>query len=116
MATGFVSSSLSQDDDFVFYSDLARDWYEGGDYFEWTSTTADNNNAEVSVFYRTWGDEANPKLVLIHGFPNSSFDYYKMIPYLEQEYHIAALDFPGSGFSDKPLDGYNTCWLKTPKS
>ena len=93
MATGFVSSSLAQDDDFVFYSDLARDWYENDDYFEWTSTTADNNNAEVSVFYRTWGDEANPKLVLIHGFPNSSFDYYKMIPYLEQEYHIAALDF-----------------------
>jgi pimeloyl-ACP methyl ester carboxylesterase len=30
-----------------------------------------------------------------------------MIPFLEDEYHIAALDFPGSGFSDKPLDDYN---------
>ena len=99
--------SIAQDDGFVFYSDLARDWYEGGDYFEWTSTTEDNNAAKVNVFYRTWGDESKPKLVLIHGFPNSSFDYYKMIPYLEDEYHIAALDFPGSGFSDKPLDGYN---------
>lgn len=98
---------LAQDDDFVFYSDLARDWYEGGDYFEWMSTTEDNNAAKVNVFYRTWGDESNPKLVLIHGFPNSSFDFYKMIPFLEEEYHIAALDFPGSGFSDKPLDGYN---------
>ena len=100
-------ASIAQDDDFVFYSDLARDWYQGGDYFEWTSTTPDNNAAKVNVFYRTWGDESNPKLVLIHGFPNSSFDYYKMIPYLEDDYHIAALDFPGSGFSDKPLDGYN---------
>ena len=99
--------SIAQDDGFVFYSDLARDWYEGGDYFEWTSTTEDNNAAKVNVFYRTWGDESKPKLVLIHGFPNSSFDYYKMIPYLADEYHIAALDFPGSGFSDKPLDGYN---------
>ncbi len=99
--------SQAQDDDFVFYSDLARDWYQGGDYFEWTSTTADNNAAKVNIFYRTWGDESNPKLVLIHGFPNSSFDYYKMIPFLEDEYHIVALDFPGSGFSDKPLDGYN---------
>ena len=53
------------------------------------------------------GDETKPKLVLIHGFPNSSFDYYKIIPFLEDEYHIATLDFPGSGFSDKPLDGYN---------
>ncbi|MEC8949753.1 MAG: alpha/beta hydrolase [Pseudomonadota bacterium] len=99
--------SIAQDDGFVFYSDLARDWYQGGDYFEWTSTTEDNNAAKVNVFYRTWGDESKPKLVLIHGFPNSSFDYYKMIPYLEDEYHIAVLDFPGSGFSDKPLDGYN---------
>ena len=99
--------SIAQDDGFVFYSDLARDWHQGGDYFEWTSTTEDNNAAKVNVFYRTWGDESKPKLVLIHGFPNSSFDYYKMIPYLADEYHIAALDFPGSGFSDKPLDGYN---------
>ena len=99
--------SVAQDSEFVFYSDLANDWYVGGDYFEWTSTTEDNNGAKVNVFYRTWGDETKPKLVLIHGFPNSSFDYYKMIPYLEDEYHIAALDFPGSGFSDKPLDGYN---------
>ena len=98
---------LAQDDDFVFYSDLARDWYQGGDYFEWTSTTEDNNDAKVNIFYRTWGDETKPKVVLIHGFPNSSFDYYKMIPFLEDEYHIAVLDFPGSGFSDKPLDGYN---------
>jgi pimeloyl-ACP methyl ester carboxylesterase len=100
-------SSLAQDDDFVFYSDLARDWHQGGNYFEWTSTTVDNNGAKVNVFYKTWGDESNPKLVLIHGFPNSSFDFYKMIPFLENDYHIAALDFPGSGFSDKPLDGYN---------
>lgn len=99
--------SIAQDDDFVFYSDLSRDWYQGGDYFEWTSTTEDNNDAKVNVFYRTWGDETKPKLVLIHGFPNSSFDYYKMIPFLEGEFHIAALDFPGSGFSDKPLNGFN---------
>ena len=99
--------SVAQDSEFVFYSDLANDWYVGGNYFEWTSSTEDNNAAKVNIFYRTWGDESKPKLVLIHGFPNSSFDYYKMIPYLEDEYHIAALDFPGSGFSDKPLDGYN---------
>lgn len=100
-------TSAAQDDEFVFYSDLARDWYEGGEHFEWTSTTEDNNSKKVSVFYKTWGDEEKPKLLLLHGFPNSSFDYYKMIPLLAQDYHIAALDFPGSGFSDKPLEGYN---------
>ena len=47
------STVLAQDDDFVFYSDLARDWYQGGDFFEWTSTTEDNDDAVVNVFYRT---------------------------------------------------------------
>ncbi len=89
------------------FSDLAREWYEGGQYFEWTSTTVENSAAKVDVFYRTWGDESKPKLLLVHGFTNSSFDYYKLIPLLEDDYYIAALDFPGSGFSDKPLDGYN---------
>jgi pimeloyl-ACP methyl ester carboxylesterase len=103
----FSQTLQAQDDDFVFYSDLARDWYQGGDYFEWTSTTEDNNGKKVNVFYQTFGDESKPKLLLVHGFPNSSFDYYKMIPFLENDYHIATLDFPGSGFSDKPLDGYN---------
>jgi pimeloyl-ACP methyl ester carboxylesterase len=97
----------AQDDEFVFYSELAQNWYQSGDYFEWTSTTADNDSESVNIFYRTWGDESKPKLLLVHGFPNSSFDYYKLIPFLEDDYHIAALDFPGSGFSDKPLDGFN---------
>ena len=105
-----LSSSMllaAQDDEFVFYSELAQNWYQSGDYFEWTSTTADNDSEFVNPFYRTWGDESKPKLLLVHGFPNSSFDYYKLIPFLEDDYHIAALDFPGSGFSDKPLDGFN---------
>lgn len=95
------------DDDFVFYSDLARDWYEAGDYFEWISTTLNNNEAAVQVFYRTIGNPDNPQLLLVHGFPNSSFDYHAIIPLLEDDYYIATLDFPGSGFSDKPLDGFS---------
>lgn len=108
VTTVFSTQFLSaQEDDFVFHSDLARDWYAGGNYFEWTSTTKNNDSQKVNVFYRTWGDETKPKLVLVHGFPNSSFDFYKMIPLLEQDYHIAALDFPGSGFSDKPLENFS---------
>lgn len=102
-----VQNLQAQDDDFVFYSELAENWYRGGSYFEWTSTTADNNGASVSVFYRTFGDADKPKLLLIHGFPNSSFDFYKLVPLLEADYYIAVLDFPGSGFSDKPADGFS---------
>lgn len=104
-----LPSSLlfAQAGDFTFYSDLAQQWYEGGNYFEWTSTTVNNNDAELSVFYQTFGDSDKPKILIVHGFPNSSFDFYKLIPLLEDDYYIAALDFPGSGFSDKPLDGFS---------
>ena len=33
--------------------------------------------------------------------------FYELIPLLENDFYIAALDFPGSGFSDKPLDGFS---------
>jgi pimeloyl-ACP methyl ester carboxylesterase len=98
---------FSQADNFTFYSDLAEQWYQGGDYFEWTSTTVNNNSAKLNVFYQTFGDSSNPQLLIIHGFPNSSFDFHRLIPLLEDDYYIAALDFPGSGFSDKPLAGFS---------
>jgi pimeloyl-ACP methyl ester carboxylesterase len=109
----FVISSIyslsiySQPEDFIFHSELSQEWFEGGDYFEWTSTTKNNDSAEVDVFYRTWGDPEKPKLLIVHGFPNSSFDFHALIPLLEDDYYIAALDFPGSGFSDKPLEGFS---------
>ncbi|MDA1372764.1 MAG: alpha/beta hydrolase [Proteobacteria bacterium] len=98
---------LAQDDEFTFYSPLAEEWYIGGEYFEWTSTTLNNNNARVNIFYKTFGDSSKPQLLILHGFPNSSFDFHALIPLLEDEYHIAVLDFPGSGFSDKPLNGFS---------
>ena len=97
----------SQQADFVFYSELAKNWFEEGSYFEWTSTTKNNDGAKINIFYRTWGDPQKPKLLIVHGFPNSSFDFYELIPRLEKDFYIAALDFPGSGFSDKPLDGFS---------
>ncbi len=100
-------STYAQATDFTFYSELAEEWYRAGDYFEWTSTTVNNNSAKVNVFFQTFGDSSNPQLLIIHGFPNSSFDFHRLIPLLEDDYYIAALDFPGSGFSDKPLDGFS---------
>jgi len=100
-------SGLVQAQGFEFYSDLAEQWFDGGSYFEWTSTTANNDNAKLNVFYQTFGDSSKQQLLIAHGFPNSSFDFHKLIPLLQDDYYIAALDFPGSGFSDKPLDGFS---------
>lgn len=99
--------ALAKADDFVFYSDLAREWYDAGQQFEWESTTADNNGARVQVRYRIFGDSSKPKLLLLHGYPTSSFDFREMISFLESDYYIATLDFPGFGFSDKPQTDYS---------
>ena len=92
---------------FTFYSPLSEDWYRGGQYFTWTSTTLDNANREVDVFYRTFGDRSNPAILLVHGYPTSSFDFRELIGLLQDDYFLCTLDFPGFGFSDKPQDRYS---------
>ena len=108
-ASGTVIGSQSRDPQtgFTFYSPLAEAWYRAGEYFEWTSTTLNNEGRRVRVFYRTFGNRAKPALVILHGYPTSSFDFREMIPFLEEDYFVAVLDFPGFGFSDKPQDGYS---------
>lgn len=98
---------LAQDDDFTFYSEMAEQWYRAGDYFEWTSTTADNRAQKVNVHYRTFGDRSKPAILMLHGYPTSSFDFRAMIEFLQDEFFIATFDFPGFGFSDKPSQGYS---------
>ncbi len=92
---------------FTFYSPLSAAWYRAGEFFDWTSTTTNNEGRRVRVFYRTFGSRSNPALVLLHGYPTASFDFREMIAILESDYFIAVLDFPGFGFSDKPQDGYS---------
>lgn len=41
-------------------------------------------------------------LVLLHGFPTSSFDYHLVLPQLAAKRRVVLLDLPGFGFSDKP--------------
>jgi pimeloyl-ACP methyl ester carboxylesterase len=96
-----------QQGDFTFYSPLAEAWYRAADSFEWTSTTTDNDGQSVQISYRTFGSRSNPALVLLHGYPTSSFDFREMIEYLEDDYFVATLDFPGFGFSDKPQGDYS---------
>ena len=54
------------------------------------------------VAYREAGDPANPKLVLLHGWPSSSHQYRNLITALADRFHILAPDYPGFGDSDTP--------------
>jgi pimeloyl-ACP methyl ester carboxylesterase len=56
----------------------------------------------VSVFYRQSGPADAPIVLLLHGFPTSSFQYRELIPRLADRYHIIAPDLPGFGFTAVP--------------
>jgi pimeloyl-ACP methyl ester carboxylesterase len=56
----------------------------------------------LSIFYREAGDQSNPKLVLLHGFPASSHQYHNLILALADHFHVVAPDYPGFGNSDIP--------------
>jgi pimeloyl-ACP methyl ester carboxylesterase len=56
----------------------------------------------VNVFYRTAGDPGSPVVLLLHGFPASSFMFRDLIPRLAGDYRVIAPDLPGFGFTDVP--------------
>lgn len=54
------------------------------------------------IFYREAGDRAQPTIILLHGFPTSSFMFRGLIPLLADRFHVIAPDYIGFGQSDAP--------------
>src|SRR5215510_8123642 len=84
----------------------AESWRERGTYFTWQPRRGDA--AAVQVFHAELGETGAPPIVLVHGFPTSSVDWFEVAELLSDGYRVCAMDFPGFGFSDKPLGwGYS---------
>lgn len=83
-----------------------EEWRSGGTEIRWTSTTAANSGADVSVFTRRCGTPGAPPLVCVHGFPTASIDFLALTRELGADFDIYLLDFPGYGLSDKPAAPY----------
>jgi len=56
----------------------------------------------VTVFYRDAGPANAPVVLLLHGFPTSSFQFLELIPRLADRYRVIAPDLPGFGFTEVP--------------
>jgi pimeloyl-ACP methyl ester carboxylesterase len=54
------------------------------------------------LFYREAGPADAPAIVLLHGFPASSFMFRTLIPQLADGYRVIAPDHLGFGWSDAP--------------
>src|ERR1700712_6101265 len=58
----------------------------------------------VCVFYREAGPVDAPVILLLHGFPASSFQYRELMPLLADRYRVIAPDLPGFGFTEVPAE------------
>ena len=59
---------------------------------------------DTSSFFSTEDKVPTETMVVLHGYPTSSYDYYKVLPELSKHYRVIIHDHLGFGFSDKPLD------------
>ena len=78
----------------------ADDWRSRGGHFAWRPAAGDAS--PVEIFHVEIGDPGAPVLLLIHGWPTSSIDWFEVASQLSARFRVCALDFPGYGFSDKP--------------
>lgn len=67
---------------------------------ELSSNYVDVNGLKVHYLSAGQGDP----IVLIHGFPTSSHLWRNVMPILAESRRVIAIDLPGYGLSDKPLD------------
>nr|XP_030700950.1 mesoderm-specific transcript homolog protein-like isoform X2 [Globicephala melas] len=77
-------------------SPALHSWKSSGKFFTYKG---------LRIFYQdSVGVVGSPEIVvLLHGFPTSSYDWYKIWEGLTLRFHrVITLDFLGFGFSDKP--------------
>jgi pimeloyl-ACP methyl ester carboxylesterase len=80
----------------------AREWLDAGSFFQWAPGEPPRQTSELRIFHAEFGDPEAPTLLLLHGFPTSSIDWYDVVESLSRDRRVCVLDFPGFGFSDKP--------------
>ena len=60
---------------------------------------------EVFIHYVIAGE--GPAVVLLHGWPQTWWEWRHVIPALARKYTVIAPDLRGLGDSSRPLDGYD---------
>ncbi|MEZ5320654.1 MAG: alpha/beta hydrolase [Microthrixaceae bacterium] len=79
-------------------------WYERGTRYTWRPAAGPAAGRDVDIFHVEAGDPDADLVVLIHGWPTCSIDWFDVFDGLARGYRVTALDVPGHGFSDKPPD------------
>ena len=70
---------------------------------QWKSSGTFHTILGKQVFVVDKGN-APKTMVILHGYPTSSYDYWMVIDRLSENYRVIVHDHVGFGFSDKPID------------
>jgi pimeloyl-ACP methyl ester carboxylesterase len=73
---------------------VTASWRSAGQFLEWQG---------LRIFHR--GEGGGEPLLLLHGFPTSSWDWKDVWTGLAREHRLVTFDYGGFGFSSKPSDG-----------
>lgn len=86
-----------------------QEWKNSGKYISYSAHSH-------QIFVKEIGDQtasANDTLLLLHGFPESSYSYHRVIDGLSNVFkRIVLFDMIGYGWSDKPEDSYSYSLLE----
>ena len=80
----------------------SQDWKNKGNFitvYDRNLFVIDSKDSRSSAM-----ENRQETLVILHGYPTSSYDYHKVLPELSKHYRVIIHDHLGFGFSDKPLD------------
>ncbi|MEQ9365391.1 MAG: alpha/beta hydrolase [Leptospirales bacterium] len=74
-----------------------------GEWFDFGLRDRFEHNGHTIFYVDDTADAQKTALLLVHGFPTSSYDWVYMWPKLKKKYRLIAPDMIGFGYSDKPV-------------
>lgn len=70
-----------------------------------------DGSGPLNVHYLVAGPEDAPRVLLLHGFPDTSYGWRYVLPLLSQDFRVYAPDLRGYAGTDKPRTGYDLASL-----
>lgn len=62
------------------------------------------HSGNLQLFVNLHGNPANPPVMLVHGYPDDSHVWHKLVAHLVNDYYVITYDVRGCGRSDTPRD------------
>jgi pimeloyl-ACP methyl ester carboxylesterase len=89
-------------------SSLTKQQQISGTFFQMDNMTFSQHTTSVNgiQLHYVIGGHGNP-VVLLHGWPETWYEWHLVMPALAKNYTVIAPDLPGLGDSSKPLTGYD---------